>query len=96
MLKSYGGQDPIACFSQSAYLIDPVKALSVLNRHLKLIPEFVERFIGRQVQAIEAERTERNWLGSTVLWFLVTTGTLLRVWGTFRHCHQVLTGSGLP
>lgn len=39
-------------------LINPIKALSVFNRHLKFIPEFFKWFIRWQVQAIKAERTE--------------------------------------
>lgn len=35
-------------------LINAIKALCVLNCHLKFIPEFVKGFVGWQVQAIEA------------------------------------------
>lgn len=43
-------------------LINAIKALCVLNCHLKFIPEFVKGFVGWQVQAIEAEKIERIWL----------------------------------
>lgn len=43
----------------SCNLINPIKALRVLNRYLEFFPEFFKGFIGWQVQAIEAEKIKR-------------------------------------
>ena len=49
----------------SCNLINPIKALRVLNRYLEFFPEFFKGFIGWQVQAIEAEKIKRIWLELT-------------------------------
>lgn len=40
--------------STAEALIHPVKALCILNGNVKFLPQFLKRFIGRQVQSIKA------------------------------------------
>ena len=60
-------------------LINAIKTLSVLNGHLKFIPQFFKWLIGWQVQAIKAERTERGWLWQTVKKWQSSQGKLFTV-----------------